>query len=120
MWGKASTFVTKLFRQTNSKIFYRTDNTIKHILKIKDQNFNKYLASNVHKFYCLDCGKAYIGQIGKILKPKDQNFNKCLASRVHKLSCPDCGNAYILVGQTGKILKRYKEHHLSFRNNNTS
>jgi len=41
MWGKESTFITKLFRQTNLKIPYRTDNTIKHILKPKDQNFNK-------------------------------------------------------------------------------
>lgn len=40
------------------------------------------------------------------------------ASRVHKLSCPDCGMAYL--GQPGKSLKRSKEHHLSFRNNNTS
>ena len=41
---------------------------MKHIPKTKDQNFNKCLASRVHKLSCPDCGKVYIGQTGKLLR----------------------------------------------------
>jgi hypothetical protein len=37
--GKETTFVTKLFRQTNLKIPYRTNNSTEHTLKPKGPNF---------------------------------------------------------------------------------
>jgi hypothetical protein len=42
--GKETTFVTKLFRQTNFKISYRMNTSIERTLKSKNKNFNKYLA----------------------------------------------------------------------------
>jgi hypothetical protein len=45
---------------------------------------------------------------------KENNFRN---SDVYQLTCKDCGNKY--TGQTGRSFeKRFKEHFLSFRNNN--
>jgi hypothetical protein len=56
------------------------------------------------------------------LRPKRQYThinNTCLSSGIYKHMCPDFGKAY--VGQTGRsFTERFKEHFLSFRNNNST
>jgi hypothetical protein len=56
---------------------------------------------------------------GSYLKTKHLKLNKYSASGIYKLSCPDCNKPYI--GQTERSFsQRFKEHHLSFRTNNTN
>jgi hypothetical protein len=66
--GKETRIITQIFRNTNLKISYKTNNTIQSHLKEKPPQFDKYSASGVYKLICLDCDRAYIGQTGRASK----------------------------------------------------
>ena len=62
--GKETRFITKLFKHTNVRIAYRTQNTIAKLLRhhhnpTQDDHFDK---SGIYQLSCPDCGKAYVGQ----------------------------------------------------------
>ena len=62
--GKETRFITKLFKHTNVRIAYRTQNTIAKLLRHhhnpkQDDHFDK---SGIYQLSCPDCGKAYVGQ----------------------------------------------------------
>jgi predicted RNA-binding Zn-ribbon protein involved in translation (DUF1610 family) len=63
--GKENTYITKIFKHTNIKIAYRTNNTIQENLTPKTHNHEIFSATGVYKLTCPDCGKAYIGQTGR-------------------------------------------------------
>jgi hypothetical protein len=65
--GKETKHITKLFKDTGIKITFRTNNSIKRILKPKpplEQN-DKYSSPGVYKLKCKDCLLQYIGQTGR-------------------------------------------------------
>jgi hypothetical protein len=64
--GKETRHITKLFKNTTVKTAFRTNNTIKRILKPKPliELGNKYNSSGVYKLKCNDCHLQYIGQTG--------------------------------------------------------
>jgi hypothetical protein len=60
--GKETTFITKLFKHTNIRVAFRTNNNIwKHLSQTPPEH-DKYKQSGVYKLTYPDCGKAYIGQ----------------------------------------------------------
>jgi hypothetical protein len=60
--------ITKLFKNTNIKIAFRTNNTIDKILNNNNNNkINKYDKSGIYKLTCQTCQKVYIGQTGRTL-----------------------------------------------------
>jgi len=63
--GKETNFITNLFRKTNLKIAFRTNNTFKSLLRHKQQVPDIYTQSRVYKLMCPDCKKAYVGQTGR-------------------------------------------------------
>jgi predicted RNA-binding Zn-ribbon protein involved in translation (DUF1610 family) len=64
--GKETTHITKIFKHTNIKMAYRTNNIIQGNLTPKTHNHKIFSATRVHKLTCPDCGKAYIGQTGRL------------------------------------------------------
>jgi hypothetical protein len=58
--------VTKLFKDTNMKIAYRTTSTIGKLLDEKHKT-NPYEQSGIYKLTCQSCHKMYIGQTGRKL-----------------------------------------------------
>ena len=58
--GQEATYITKLFKHTNLKIAYRTNNSIELNLKPKAQTTNKHLTSGIYKITCADYGRAYV------------------------------------------------------------
>jgi hypothetical protein len=64
--GKETRHITKLFKDTEVKIAFRTNNTIKRILNPKPpiEHNNKYDSPGVYKLKCKDCPLQYIGQTG--------------------------------------------------------
>ena len=66
--GKETNFITNLFRKTNLKIAFRTNNTFKSLLRHKQQVPDIYTQSRVYKLMCPDCNKAYVGQTGRAFK----------------------------------------------------
>jgi hypothetical protein len=63
--GKETTFITNLFKKTNIKIAFRTNNTITNLLTTKHKLTDKYSGSGVYKLTCQSCSKAYVGQTGR-------------------------------------------------------
>jgi hypothetical protein len=59
--------ITKLFKNTNIKIAFKTNNTIGNILKERTTT-NKYEQTGIYKLTCTECNKAYIGQTGRTLE----------------------------------------------------
>jgi hypothetical protein len=62
--GKEVRKITKLFRDTQIKIAFRTTNTIQNILKHQPPT-DKFNRSGIYQMKCLDCPLKYIGQTGR-------------------------------------------------------
>ena len=62
--GKQTTYITKLFKNKNVKIAFRTQNTIGHILRHNDNpNQNAHFKkSGIYQLTCPNCKKKYKGQ----------------------------------------------------------
>jgi hypothetical protein len=63
--GKETTFIINLFRHTNIRIAFRTNNTIHNRLTYISQKRDKYTCSGIYKLMCPECKKASVGQTGK-------------------------------------------------------
>jgi hypothetical protein len=63
--GKETTFITNLFKKSNVKIAFRTNNTIQKLLIHKQHRTDTHSQPGVYKLTCPDCGKAYVGQTGR-------------------------------------------------------
>ena len=60
--GKEITFITNIFKWTNLKIAFHTNNSIGDRLMHKQQITDSYTWSGVYRLKCPDCNKAYVGQ----------------------------------------------------------
>ena len=65
--GKETTFITKIFRHSDIKTAYWTNNTLQKHLAHSTQQQDKFTQSGVYKLTCPNCGKAYVGQTGQDL-----------------------------------------------------
>jgi len=64
--GKETRYITKLFKNTNVKVAYSTNNNLgKHLPKQTTQKRNRYDCSGVYQLECLTCNKRYVGQTGR-------------------------------------------------------
>jgi predicted RNA-binding Zn-ribbon protein involved in translation (DUF1610 family) len=58
-------YITKIFKHSNIKVAYCTNNNLQKHLTHSIQNHDKFTRSGAYKLTCPDCGKAYIGQTGR-------------------------------------------------------
>jgi hypothetical protein len=63
-FGQETKQITKTFRDTNTKIAFRTTNTVQKLLQSK-QYRNTYDNSGVYRLKCMDYPLQYIGQTGR-------------------------------------------------------
>jgi hypothetical protein len=91
--------ITKLFRNTNVKVAYRTTNTIKNLLKPKITIKDIYDQSGVYQLSCNDCPLKYIGQTGR-------TFNTRYKEHIHAI-------------RTNRQQSKYAEHILNTKHTNT-
>ena len=63
--GKETRLVTKLFKNTNVKVVYRTKNNLGKLLKPQNiPKSEKYKKNGIYQLECLTCHKKYTGQTG--------------------------------------------------------
>jgi hypothetical protein len=62
--GNQTRTITRLFKNTNLSIAYRTNNTIKNHLCISNYNTDKYSRSGIYELKCNSFPLKYIGQTG--------------------------------------------------------
>jgi hypothetical protein len=87
--GKETTFITNLFRHTDIRIAFRTNNIILNQLTHKNQKEDKYTHSGVYKLTCPDCKKAYVGQTDRSFAHGIMNKNTLLGITVTHPSSPN-------------------------------
>jgi hypothetical protein len=66
--GSQTRVITKLFKNSNIRIAYRTNNTIRNYLQNKDHNPDKYSHSGIYELKCSSCQLKYIAQTGRNFK----------------------------------------------------
>jgi hypothetical protein len=62
--GKATLFITNLFKKASLRIAMRRKNNVQKLLMQKHETPEKYMHSGAYKLTFSDCNKAYIGQTG--------------------------------------------------------
>jgi len=61
--GKETRFIIKLFKNTDVKVAFTTNNNIERLLSIHcNQTQNKYDKCGIYQLTCPSCNKKYIGQ----------------------------------------------------------
>ena len=64
--GRETRYITKLFKNSNVKIAYTTNNNLGKLLTRRtDQHLEKYDANGICQLECPTCNKEYIGQTGR-------------------------------------------------------
>jgi hypothetical protein len=69
-FGPCMRMISKIFRNTNMKVAFRTNNTLRQHLKIKEKMTDKYNQSGVYQMACQDCELKYIGQTGRTFRTR--------------------------------------------------
>jgi hypothetical protein len=76
--GNDTRTITKLFRNTNIRIAYRTTNTIRNHLRIKNPITDMYSRSGVYQLKCKGCPLKYIGRTGRTFRTRYKEQSKQL------------------------------------------
>jgi hypothetical protein len=126
---KTKTF-TKLFKDTNINIAYKTQNTIEHISRPKPSttNYNIY-KNDIYQLNCLECPKRYIAQTGRTFKTRYrehiQAFQNNRPDTGYSRHILDTGHAYgnmentmsiIRKTRKGKFMNSLEKHHIFLAN----
>jgi len=123
--GKETTFITKLFKHTNIRIAYRTNNYIwKHLYQNTPEP-DKYRQSGVYKLTCPDCGKAYIRQTGREFhtrynehkrafhyNPQQSTYAQHLTENRHSFGTINNIMEFIHLQKKGKHLNTIEKFHI--------
>jgi hypothetical protein len=76
--GKETRTITKLFKNTNLHIAYKTKNTLQKHLQLKNKDPDKYNHSSIYEIKCNTCHLKYIGQTGR-------NFRTWYKEHIHAI-----------------------------------
>ena len=69
--GKETRYITKLFKNSNVKVAYATNNNLGRLLSTHtDQRLDKYDANEMYQLECPTCNKNCIGQTRRPFKPR--------------------------------------------------
>jgi hypothetical protein len=117
--GREIKTITKLFKDANINIAYKTQNTVEHILrpKLSTTTDNIYNNSGIYQLNCLECPKNYIGQTGRTFKTRYKKHIQAIRNnRPDTGYCRhilDTGHAYGSIDNTMTILGKAKKMKIS-------
>jgi hypothetical protein len=112
--GKEVRAITKLFRDTEIHIAYKTKNIIQHHLQMKNDNDpDKYNHSSIYEMRCKSCNLKYVGQTGRSFRIRYKEHinaihNKKPTSR-YAQHILETGHTYGTIEDTLNILHRNKK-----------
>jgi hypothetical protein len=107
-YGRETKEITKLFKEANIKIAFRTKNTIRNLVMPHPQQ-EEYEQSGIHQMRCMDCPLKYIGQTGQTFNTRYKEHIQAIRSNNsnsrysnHMLNM---GHTYGSIANTMKVLK---------------
>jgi hypothetical protein len=77
---KETRIITRLFKNTNARIAYKTKNTIQNYLQLKKQNTDKYNKSGMYQMKFNECQLRYIEQTGRNFRTRNKEHIKAIRS----------------------------------------
>jgi len=83
--GKEISYIT-VFRRTDLKIAFQTDNTIVNLLGHRNLAPEKFTPSGVYKLTCPDCNKVYVGQTGRRFSTRYNKHKEAFYNKSHTSS----------------------------------
>jgi hypothetical protein len=88
--GKETRFITKMFKDTDVKIAFTTENTIEKRLAIKQETpQNTYDRSGIYQLTCPECKLKYTGQTGRPFKVRFQKHLSGFKYNNNKFNSPN-------------------------------
>jgi hypothetical protein len=118
-------YITKLFKHTNIRISYRTNNNIWKNLYQNPPEQDKNRQFGVYKLTCTDCGKAYIGQTGRkfhtrykehkrvfYYNPQHSKYAQHLTENKHSFGSINNIMEVIYLQKKGKHLNKIEKFHI--------
>ena len=83
--GNETRIITKLFRHSQVKVAFTTNNNLLNILQHNNTDVrNKYTKSGVYQLKCPTCGKIYIGQTGPSFSIRFREHKHDFKYMIHK------------------------------------
>jgi hypothetical protein len=109
--------VTKIFKDTQLKIAFRTQNTIKNILRHKTKT-EKYDNSGIYQIKCLDCPLRCTGQTGRIFQIRYKEYIQAIRNNNSNTGylnhILNTGHTYGTISDTMDIIRKgRKGRHLN-------
>jgi len=80
---KETLYITNMFKHTDLKIVFCTNNTLESLLKHRNAPTEKYALSGVHKLTCPDCNKAYVGQTDRCFSIRYKEHKSAFHNNSH-------------------------------------
>ncbi|PNF39362.1 hypothetical protein B7P43_G18159, partial [Cryptotermes secundus] len=124
-FGPSIRRITKLFHNTNIKITFKTNNTIKNFLRIKHETTDKYNLCGVYQMTCKDCDLKYVGQTGcnfrtrykehiREIKMNGQKskFAQHILDTTHNYHTIDKAMKILHIEKKGKMLNTLESFHI--------
>jgi len=116
---KETTYITNLFRYTNIKIAFHTNNTVYNRLTHKNHNTDKYTQSRVYKLTWPDCKKAYVGQTSRSLLVQYSEHKQAFRNNSHTSKFAqhlvEQAHTFSTIHNTMQVLHYQKKVHTSTR-----
>jgi hypothetical protein len=111
--GKQTRTIAKLFKKTNIRIAYRTNNTIRNHLQNKEHNTDKYSHSGIYGLKCSSCQMKYVGQTGRNFRVRYREHIHAIRSNKttskYAQHILETGHAYNTLENTLNILQFEKK-----------
>ena len=117
--------ITKLFKNTDVGISFKTKNNIRHLLKINDNKKDIYNLSGVYKLQCADCPLSYIGQTGRTFNIRykehirdiknnglSSKFAQHIIDTLHDYGTINNTLEVLYIGKKGRLLDTYERYYI--------
>jgi hypothetical protein len=116
--------ITKLFKDTQLKVAFRTRNTINNILKHYAQ-IDKYNNSGIYQMKCVNCPLKYVGQTGRTFNIRykehiqairsnngNSGYSNYILNSGHTCSTITDTMDIIRIGRKGRHLNTLEKYHI--------
>jgi hypothetical protein len=121
-FGYKTQKITKIFKDTQLKIAYRTNNTVQKHLFGKQTKLDKYANSGIYTMKCMECTRQYTGQAGRPFKTRFKQHIRAIKhnsdTSTYAQHILNNGHTYGNINDTMDIIKiTQKNRHMNILEN---
>jgi hypothetical protein len=107
--GKETMYITNLFKRSDLRITFRTNNTLHNLLTHKTHHQDKFTRSGVYRLTWPDCGKAYVGQTGRDFTSRYHEHKRSFRNNTHTSKFANHFRSFSPIQDVMQILQFHKK-----------